>query len=59
MRRNTIEIVKGVGTGLAAGMFVGFLGSQMVKNDKRMRRKAGRAMHTVGDLLDNVQYMFK
>ena len=59
MAKNTMGIVKGVGAGLAAGAVVGFIGSQMMKNDKQMKKKAGKAMHAVGDLLDNVQYMFK
>ena len=59
MAKNTMGIVKGVGSGLAAGAVVGFVGSQMMKNEKQMKKKAGKAMHAVGDLLDNVQYMFK
>lgn len=59
MRKNTMGIVKGVGSGIAAGMVVGFVGSQMMKNDKQMKKKAGKALHMVGDLIDNVQYMFK
>ena len=52
-------IIKGVGGGLAAGMAVGFIGGQMMKNSKQMKKKAGKAMHAVGDLFENVQYMFK
>mgnify|MGYP004511264405 CR=1 FL=1 len=59
MRKNTMGIVKGVGSGIAAGMVVGFVGSQMMKNDKQMKKKAGKALHMVEDLIDNVQYMFK
>ena len=46
MTRNTMGIIKGVGGGLAAGMAVGFIGGQMMKNSKQMKKKA-------------VQYMFK
>lgn len=52
-------VVKGIGTGLAAGMAVGFVGGQMVKNQKQVKRKANKAMHAVGDLFENVQYLFK
>ena len=52
-------IIKGIGGGLAAGMAVGFIGGQMMKNSKQMKKKAGKAMHAVGDLFENVQYMFK
>lgn len=59
MSRNAMNMVRNIGTGLAAGIAVGLVGSQMMKNDKQIKRKAGRAVHAVGDLLDNVQYMFK
>ena len=52
MTRNTMGIIKGVGGGLAAGMAVGFIGGQMMKNSKQMKKKAGKAMHAVGDLFD-------
>ncbi|MCI9272599.1 MAG: hypothetical protein HFE39_01410 [Clostridiales bacterium] len=59
MSRNAMGIIKGVSGGLAAGMAVGFIGGQMMKNSKQMKKKAGKAMHAVGDLFENVQYMFK
>lgn len=45
--------------GLLAGLAAGFIGSQMMKNDKEMKRKANNAVHAVGDLVDGVQHMFK
>ena len=42
MTRNTMGIIKGVGGGLAAGMAVGFIGGQMMKNSKQMKKKAGK-----------------
>ena len=44
MTRNTMGIIKGVGGGLAAGMAVGFIGGQMMKNSKQMKKKAGKAI---------------
>ena len=57
--KNVMGVVKGIGTGLAAGMAGGFVGGQMVKNQKQVKRKANKAMHAVGDLFENVQYLFK
>ena len=30
MNKNTIGLMKGIGTGLAAGMMVGYVGSQLI-----------------------------
>ncbi len=59
MCKNVLGVVKGIGTGLAAGIIVGALGCQMINNDKHMKKKASKAMHSMGDLIDNVQYMFR
>ena len=52
-------IMKGMGVGLAVGMAAGFTGSQMMKNNKQMKRKANKALDAMGSLIDNVQYMMK
>lgn len=60
MKRNSGYFAKGIGTGIAAGLALGVVGSQFVgKNKKGIKKNAGKAMHAVGDLLENVQYMFK
>lgn len=59
MSKNAAGIIKGISTGLAAGIVVGALGYQMIANDKHIKRKASKAMQCVGDIIDNVQYMFK
>lgn len=59
MHKNTMGMMKGIGAGIATGMVAGFIGSQMVKNDKQMKKKAGKALNAVGNLIDNVQYMVK
>ena len=47
------------GTGLAAGMMVGYVGSQLMSNQKQVKKKASKAAHAVGNLIDDVQYIFK
>lgn len=59
MSKNTMGIMKGMGVGLAVGMAAGFTGSQMMKNNKQMKRKANKALDAMGSLIDNVQYMMK
>lgn len=57
--KNTMGVIKGIGAGMATGIVAGFVGSQMIKNDKQMKRKANKALSTVGNLIDNVQYMIR
>lgn len=59
MNKNTIGLMKGIGTGLAAGMMVGYVGSQLMSNQKQVKKKASKAAHAVGNLIDDVQYIFK
>ena len=59
MNKNTIGLMKGIGTGLAAGMMVGYVGSQLMSNQKQVKKKASKATHAVGNLIDDVQYIFK
>ena len=39
MNKNTIGLMKGIGTGLAAGMMVGYVGSQLMSNQKQVKKK--------------------
>lgn len=59
MVKNTMSVVKGVGAGLVAGAVVGYVGSQMIKQPKKTKKKAAHAVNAVGSLLDNVQAMLK
>ena len=43
MNKNTIGLMKGIGTGLAAGMMVGYVGSQLMSNQKQVKKKASKA----------------
>lgn len=58
MARNTANVVKGVGVGLAAGIMFGFAGSAMLRDNKKCRRKAAKAMDTVEDFIDGVKDIF-
>lgn len=58
MARNTANVVKGVGAGLVAGMVFGFAGSAMMKDNKKCRKKAAKAMDTVEDFIDGVKDIF-
>ena len=52
-------IAKGVGVGMLAGAAVVAVGSKMMKDKKHLKKNVGKAAHAVGDLIDNMGYMFK
>ena len=51
--------VKGVGTGMAAGMAIAAVGSMMMRNNRNMKKTMGKTVKAVGDFVSNVQYMLK
>ena len=58
MARNTANVIKGVGAGLFTGMMVGFVGSVMLKDNKKWKRKAAKALGTLEDLVEGVKDIF-
>ena len=52
-------VVKGVGTGLAAGALLGAAGMLAFGNKKSLRKKSRRLVDSMADMADNVKYMFK
>lgn len=58
MAKNTLSVIKGVGCGLAAGMAVGFVGSVMLKDNKKYKKKTAKAISTVEDLIEGVKDIF-
>lgn len=59
MYSKSMDFVRGVGTGLVAGAAIAAVGTRVMKNNRSLRRRANKTLRTVGDLMDNVQYMFK
>ncbi len=59
MTRSTMKLVKGVTAGIAAGMAVGYMSKNMTDNKKQIKKKAGKAIETMSDVVDTVSYMFK
>ncbi len=59
MARNTANIAKGVGAGLVAGVMFGFVSSVMMKDSRKNKKKASRALDTVENIIDNMQEIFK
>ncbi len=59
MAKNTLNIAKGVGAGLVAGVMFGFVSSVMMKDSRKNKRKAAKAISTVEGILDGMQEIFK
>lgn len=58
-KSSMMNVVKGVAGGIIAGMAVGYAGKRMLDDRPKMKKKANRAIHTMGQMLDTVSYMFR
>ncbi len=59
MFKSTASMVKGTICGLISGMIIGGALCCIIKDQKKMKKKAGRALHAVGDFIEQVPCMFK
>ncbi len=59
MNKTMGDFMKGMGMGVALGCTAGIVGTcYMKKNKKGLKHNAGKAIHSIGDLLENVTDMF-
>ena len=59
MNKSMGDFMKGMGMGVAVGCTAGILGTCYMKNNKTgLKYNAGKAIHSIGDLLENVTDMF-
>ena len=63
MYKHTMNTVKGIGMGVAAGAAVAAVATKVMsgghKKASHMRKSAGKAMHTVGNLIGDVEKMLR
>jgi len=59
MYKEMMGFVKGMGTGIAAGVAVSLIGNKMLRENKHLRRNVNKTMHAMGGLMDNVEFLFK
>ena len=57
--RSSSGMVKGVVTGMAVGAVAGMVGGTMMRNNKNIKKKAGKALKTIKGVISSVQYMMK
>ena len=59
MSKSFSNFMKGMGMGVAFGCTAGVVGTcYLKKNNKGIKRNAGKTLHSIGDLLENVTDMF-
>lgn len=59
MDNTVMNMVKGASLGMIAGIAVGVAGKNMVEKNPKMKKKADKAMRTMGSIIDTAQYMLK
>lgn len=59
MYKQTMGFLRGIGTGVIAGVAVSVVGAKMMRDNRRIRRSANKAMRAVGGLMDNVTVLFR
>lgn len=59
MYKKTMNATKLIGIGIATGMAMYCVGNKLICDRKCMKKKANKAIHAMGDIIDGVQYMFK
>lgn len=59
MYKRSMTMTKGVCIGVLAGAAVAVVGTQMMKDKKHLKKNANKALHAMGELVGNVEGMFK
>ncbi len=59
MAKSAMSVVKGIAGGMIAGMAVGAIGKTMIDKKPKLRKKANKAVNTMGQIIDTAQYMFR
>jgi len=62
MTKNASNVAKGLGIGMVTGMAALAIGnavSKKHKSPKNMKKTAGKAVHTVGEIINGVESMLK
>lgn len=63
MANKAMNMAKGIGMGVLAGVTVAAVSSKVMNGSHRkashMRKSAGKAMHTVGNLIGDVEKMLR
>ncbi len=58
MQKNYMNFVKGVGLGMVAGM-AAYSAAKSMTNNKTLAKKASKAVHSISNVVDDIQAVFK
>lgn len=53
------NVVKGVAGGMIAGVAVGMAGKTLIDSKPKMKKKANKAINTLGQFVETAHYLFK
>ena len=59
MAKDNKSGITGISTGIAAGLLAGYLSKKIPTKKHQLKKKANKATHSMSDMLDTVNYMFK
>lgn len=61
MQKSRGPLAKGIGIGMAVGGMAGLVGSSLMSRPAKRQTKKNitKAMRTIGDMMDSIQYMLK
>ena len=59
MFKSGAYLIKGIFIGMISGIILGASAFCMMKEQRKVKRKASRAIHAVGDFIEQVPCMFK
>ena len=59
MYKRSVTITKGVCIGVLAGAAAAVVGTHLMKDKKHLKKNAHKAMHAMGELVGNMESMFK
>ena len=59
MANKAMNVAKGIGMGVLAGAAVAAVRSKVMNSGQNMRKSAGKAMHSVGNLIGDVEKMLR
>lgn len=60
LTKNTMNITKGVCVAVATGAAACYVGNKLMhKNPKQLKKKAGNALHAMGEIVEDISFMLK
>ena len=57
MSKGTMGVMKGLAIGMVAGAAIGAAGKMALGNQKMVKKKAGKTVRVIGDIVDSIQCM--